>query len=210
MEPLLSLDHVAVAYGQTPVLGDATLSVVRGEVVALRGPNGSGKSTLLRVLATLLRPASGSGVVFGERLGTREVESVRHRIGLIAHQPALYAELTLEENLALVADLAAVVHTSPAAALEAVGLAGAAHRRAGDSSQGMLRRADLARLLITEPDLLLLDEPHSGLDVDALGLVDALVRRCLERGGAAVVVSHLTDLGVDERTVSIVGGKLVA
>ncbi len=210
VEPLITLHDVAVAYGDQPVLRNIDMTVNRGEVVALRGPNGAGKSTLLRVFATLLRPAGGTGHVLGAELGTSSAEAVRPRIGLVAHQPALYSDLTLLENLELIADLAPAVAISPSKALELVGLAAASQRRVSESSQGMVRRADLARLLVTEPELLLLDEPHSGLDQAALGLVDNLVRRCIGRSGAVVVVSHLTHLGVAERSVTIDGGTVAA
>jgi heme exporter protein A len=175
------------------VLRDVTLRVEPGEVIALLGANGSGKSTLLRVLATLLRPSGGAGTVLGAELGTRQVETVRPDIGLIGHDTGMRPTLTLAENLNLVASLAGRDHGRSAAALSAVGLAAAGGRRAEHCSNGMLRRADVARLMLTRPSLALLDEAHVGLDPAAVPLVERLIGDVVGRGGAVVLVSHDPD-----------------
>ncbi|MGH3847171.1 MAG: ATP-binding cassette domain-containing protein, partial [Pseudonocardiaceae bacterium] len=150
------LDRIAVDIVRTPVLRGVDLVVRAGEVVGLVGANGSGKSTLLRVLATLLVPADGTGHVLGAALGTPACAAVRPRIALVGHSPALYPYLTLAENLRFVARLIGVAGSEVDDALEAVGLSGAAGRRADHCSQGMLRRAELARVLAVTPSLLLL------------------------------------------------------
>lgn len=192
--PTVSLRDVSVQRPGMVVLRDVTLVAHEGESVAVFGPNGSGKSTLLRVLATLLPPASGTGMILGAPLGSgAEAEMIRPRIGLVGHEPALYPNLTLGENLELFASLTLGRGEAPDAAADAlstVGLAGAAHRPAGRSSNGMRRRAEFARLLVTEPALLLLDEAHVGLDPAAFTLVEHLVRRVTGRGGTAFVVAH--------------------
>jgi heme exporter protein A len=167
-----------------------TLEVSPGEVAGVVGPNGSGKTTLLRLLATLVAPATGSGSVLGARLGTADVYEVRRHIGLLSHIPAVIAELTLRENLEHAARLAGEDPGRVDAALRVVGLEAAADRRGDAGSFGMLRRIEAARLLITRPRLLLLDEALSGLDVDARELIDALITRTNENGGATVLVSH--------------------
>jgi heme exporter protein A len=172
------------------VLRSIDLRVRGGEAVGLFGANGSGKTTLLRVLATLAPPTGGSGQVLGAPLGTSEVEQVRHRIGLIGHEPALFPHLTLAENLDLVERLCARPAMAGLEALRAVGLEAAARRRVANCSNGMRRRAEFARMLVTRPDLLLLDEAHVGLDPEASALVEHLVGDVVDRGGAAVVVSH--------------------
>ena len=192
MSPLAELDGVGVRRPNALILRDVSLTLAPGEAVALFGANGSGKTTLLRVLATLTAPTSGAGRVLERTLGSPSVEEVRPRIGLVGHEPALFEALTLAENLRLVARLTGSGDPAGTAAdaLEAVGLAGASGRLAADCSNGMRRRSDFARLLITRPDLLLLDEAHVGLDASASDLVERLVGATLAAGGAAVIVSH--------------------
>jgi heme exporter protein A len=188
--PIASLESVAVRRPGALVLRDISFRLEPGEAVGLFGTNGSGKTTLLRVLATLLRPSSGTGTVFGARLGTAEVEAVRPRIGLVAHEPALAPHLSLAENLHLVADLGGVERSAADRALDDVGLGGAAQRLVVHCSNGMKRRAEFARILLTAPGLLLLDEAHVGLDPEAGRLVAHTIATVTARGGAVVLVSH--------------------
>ncbi|MDH5421627.1 MAG: ATP-binding cassette domain-containing protein, partial [Acidimicrobiia bacterium] len=127
--PHIEILGASVRFGLVPILSDISLSLGAGEVAWLRGPNGAGKSTLLRLMAGLVRPSSGQVQVFGQTPDP----STRKRTGLVAHHPALYDELTLEENLAFFADLTATPHLRVDEALEAVGLAGARTRKARDS-----------------------------------------------------------------------------
>lgn len=189
-DPYVHLAGIGVRFGTLPVLTHVDLTVSPGEVVGIAGQNGAGKTTLLGVIATLIAPTSGTGSVFGATFGTRAVLGVRHRIGWSGHDPALYPELTLSENLRLTARLAGLPDDRADQALEIVGLSGAAGRRADRSSNGMQRRVDLARLVMLDPDLLLLDEAHAGLDVEADRIIAALVDRARTRGKAAVLVSH--------------------
>jgi len=158
--------------------------------MALFGANGSGKTTLLKVLATLIRPSAGTGTVLGSQLGTVDVDDRRPSIGLVGHEPALYPNLTLRENLGLTAHLRGLTHEAVDTVLELVGLTGAADRRAGRSSNGMRRRTEFARMAMTRPQLLLLDEAHVGLDREAWSLVAHLIHQTTERGGASIVVAH--------------------
>lgn len=187
---LAVLRDVSVRIGATPILTGVSLAVEPGEVVGVAGPNGAGKTTLLEVLATLLAPSEGAGEILGATLGSRQVAAVRPRIGWSGHDPGLYPELTLRENLHLGARIVGISPTDVDRALEAVGLAGAADRRADRCSNGMRRRTDLARLLMSRPDLLLLDEAHAGLDEAAEVIIDELLTRTRDRAGGAVLVSH--------------------
>jgi heme ABC exporter ATP-binding subunit CcmA len=200
---LASLTEVGISAGTTPILERIELEVEAGECVGISGPNGSGKTTLLRILATLLRPTHGTGTVLGARLGTDAVFKVRRRIGLAGHQPSLYPELTLAENLELVCRLAGLPDGRARAALDQVGLGRAADRRTDRCSHGMQRRTDLARLLITAPQLLLLDEAHAGLDASAQPIVATLVKRTIGGGGAAVLVTH------DPTTLDELAGRIL-
>ena len=208
---LVSLRAVGVAIEHTPVLDSVDLALGAGQAVGLIGANGSGKSTLLQVCATLRRPHRGSGEVLGVDLGARIPAEVRRRICLVGHQPALYPRLTLRENLTFVADLYGRPRATVDRALGTVGLARVADRRIDRCSQGMARRADLARALLTEPLLLLLDEAHSGLDAAAGELVAHLISQVRARGGAALVASHEAERldAVVDRVVHLSAGCLV-
>jgi heme exporter protein A len=188
--PLVELRGAGVRLGDTPILRGVSLRVDAGEAVGLVGANGSGKTTLLRLIATLLAPTSGEGEVLGAGLDSEDRFGIRSRIGLIGHTPALYPNLSLEENTRFVAGLAGADPETVTEALDEVGLAGARHRRAVHCSNGMQRRAEFARLLITRPDLVLLDEAHAGLDRHAADLVAFIVAGVLSRNGGAILVSH--------------------
>jgi len=205
MTPVLTLEKIEVRIGNVPLVSSASCSVESGQCLGIAGPNGSGKTTLLRVMATLLKPSSGRGSILGAALETAGFELVRPRIGLSSHQPALSDHLTLRENLEFVARITGHGAREVGEALETVGLAGAADRLAIHCSHGMRKRADLARLFLTRPDLLLLDEPHAGLDSSATPLVTVLVRHTTSKGGGAVIVSHdpttMVDLADEHMTL---------
>jgi ABC-type multidrug transport system ATPase subunit len=190
---VVRLSGIRFSYGTTPVLTGVDLEVAAGECVGLAGPNGAGKTTLLSIISTLTRPSAGAGEVLSAELGTDRVRYVRPSIGWSGHEPALYDELTLSENLAHFARLAGRDRSEADRVLDQVGLAAAASRRADRSSNGMRRRADLARLLMLEPRLVLFDEVHAGLDAGAGVIVDAIAERALTSGGAVVMVSHDAD-----------------
>lgn len=212
MEPVVEFKRAGVSLGGNPVLRDLDLVVEPGEAVGIAGPNGSGKTTLVRAAATLLPVDRGMVNVLGKDSGDSDLTGIRRGIGLIGHQPAVIPELTLEENLGHIARLAGVDEVRVARALDVVGLAQAAGRRADASSFGMRRRVEIAHLLITRPKLLLLDEAASGLDDSARDLIDALVRSVRERGGGCLVVSHdrrqLDTL--TSRMFTLVAGRLEA
>jgi heme exporter protein A len=208
--PLVVLEGIGVRIGSTQILRDVILHIDAGEVVGLFGANGAGKTTVLRLIATLIRPAQGSGTVLGADLSSSERYDVRRRIGMIGHVPGIFPELTLAENLRYAARVAGVPTDRVAGALSAVGLAGAADRPAGAASHGMQRRTEFARELMIDRSLLLLDEPHSALDRDAVDLVEGLIERKAAEGGAVVVVSHDRDRinKIAHRTVELEGGTL--
>ena len=205
------LESCGVSLGGRPILRDVAFEVAPGEVLGIAGPNGSGKTTLLRLLATLTTPDDGRGTVLGARLGTSEVNPIRRHIGLMSHTPAVIAELGIRENLVHAARLAGEDPERVETALRVVGLSEAATTRGDASSFGMLRRTEAARLLITKPKLLLLDEAFSGLDVDAQELIDALIERTVDGSGSVVMVSHDgAHLGEWAGGVlSLAGGRLV-
>lgn len=186
------------------------LDVARGHCLAVFGPNGAGKSTLLRTLAGLLRADSGSIEIFGEPLPASA--SLRRRIGYLGHESFLYRDLTARENLAYYAKLFSVGDDARAAALLAqVGLARYAERRVATFSRGMLQRLALARAILHEPELLLLDEPLTGLDPDGADLLSRMLAQATERGATVVMASHdmARALAVATRAVVVGRGRIV-
>ena len=209
--PLVELVDLSVTLGDTRVLSGCRLSLHPGESLGVAGPNGAGKSTLLAVVATFITPTGGSGTVLGAPLGSPHIPVVRTGIGWSGHIPALYPDLTLGENLTLAAQLSGHPASRGHLVLEQVGLGGAAGIRAERCSNGMRRRADLARLLIGTPRLILLDEPDAGLDQDASAIIDHLIRTTTGRGGAVLCVSHDAARlsGWVDRVVEIRDGRIL-
>ena len=168
-------------FGSKRVLRDLDLEVRAGELLLVTGPNGSGKSTLLGLMAGLIAPTEGE----------IEVDLPRGRIGYLAHEPLVYQELTALENLDLYGRLYHVPERRETigALLERFGLWEARHQRVGSFSRGMQQRLALCRVLLHGPELLLLDEPYSGLDASARTLVDDVLA---EGAGSKtlVVASH--------------------
>ena len=194
----IALRRLSRAYGDRLALRDVTLALPVGETLAVLGPNGAGKTTLLRVLATLLRPSGGEVSVLGAAL-PREAWRIRGRIGLLGHEPLLYRELTVAENLAFHARLHGLGDAGPRRAdelLERVGMAPAAGERVHELSAGMRQRVAVCRTLLHEPELLLLDEPEAHLDPGAATLVEPLIGR--GSGHTRVLVTHDPDRGLAE------------
>jgi heme exporter protein A len=188
-EPPVRAAGLVRAFGDQRVLNGVDLTVEAGETVALLGPNGAGKTTLLRILALLLRPEQGTLALFGTDAAAAP-PALRRRIGYVGHESFCYPDLTAVENLTFYAGLFGV--PAPAARVTEViawaGLEAAARRPVRVYSRGMGQRLALARALLHEPDLVLLDEPFSGLDP---GAVDALQERlaALRAAGHAIVLT---------------------
>lgn len=175
---VLTASGLSRRFAYRTVLADVSLSLARGDVLLLVGPNGAGKTTLIRVLAGLLRPAAGTIARHGA-------------IGMVAHDAMLYPALTARENLRFFARLHGVSDRERVdTLLEQVGLARRADDRVGTFSRGMLQRVAIARALLHEPELLLFDEPLSGLDAAASRTLVAMLASFRERGTAMIIVSH--------------------
>ena len=176
--------------------------------MALVGPNGAGKTTLLRILATLHRPQTGSLTVFGHELPS-QVNHVRAKIGYLGHDPLVYLDLTPWQNLRLFADLYGVEWDGPAIEdlLARVGLLPRAYDVVRTFSRGMVQRLGVARMLLHDPSLLLLDEPYAGLDAPGAALLDTVI----QEGRTAVVVTHDVGWAARHATRMLVlrGGRLV-
>ena len=177
------------SFSWTPVLDDVTFQVGPGETVGVFGPNGSGKTTLLRVFATLLRPNAGVLTLFG---GNPDSEEARHRIGFLGHDSFLYPDLTAEENLLFYGKAYRVRPLADriAAQLQHVGLDRWRHTPVRHFSRGMEQRLALARTLLHDPDLILLDEPHTSLDTAAQDVLHDALGQAAARGKTVMLSSH--------------------
>ena len=193
--PAVALRELGRAYGERVALAGVTLELPRGATLAVFGANGAGKTTLLRVLATLLRPHAGSVAVLGCAL-PREGWAVRGRIGLLAHEPLLYRDLTARENLRFHARLHGVREGRVRELLDVVGMARRADEPVRSLSRGMAQRIAICRAVLHSPELLLLDEPLANLDPGASGAVAPLIGRA--SGTTRVLISHDVELGLAE------------
>jgi heme exporter protein A len=165
--------------------------------MALLGANGAGKTTLLRILAGLTRPGAGTIRVNGLDI-VRDAQQARHLVGFVAHQPYLYDELTALENLLFFGRMYAVkqVHEGAAELLNRVGLARRAHERASTLSRGQVQRLSLARALLHSPQLLLLDEPDTGLDEEGNELLANILYEHTGHGGTTLFTTHNLELAL--------------
>ncbi|MBZ0289688.1 MAG: heme ABC exporter ATP-binding protein CcmA, partial [Anaerolineae bacterium] len=193
---LIETEALVKAYGILPVLRQLNLTVARGEFVALLGPNGSGKSTLLRMLAGLSKPTAGIIRIGGWEL-PGEAYAVRAQIGMVSHKPLLYENLSAIENLQFFARLynlpPATVESRIKELLAQVGLARRGHDLVRTFSRGMQQRLSIARALLHNPDILMLDEPYTGLDQAASAILDSLLKTAYSGGRTILMSTH--DLG---------------
>jgi heme exporter protein A len=193
--PAVALRELGRAYGDRVALDGVSLELPRGATLAVFGANGAGKTTLLRVLATLLRPHRGEVAVLGRAL-PREGWAVRGKLGLVAHDPLLYRDLSARENLRFHARLHDVDEGRAGELLEAVGMTRRADEPLRSLSRGMAQRVAICRAVLHRPQLLLLDEPLANLDPGAADAVAPLIGR--GAGAARVLISHDVELGLAE------------
>jgi len=194
----LEVEGLARHYGDREALSDVSLQLHEAETLVVFGPNGAGKSTLLRVLACLLRPHAGRVCVLGSEL-PRDGWAVRGRVGLLAHEPLLYRELTARENLRFHARLHGVAFERNDALLEQVGLRLRGDEPVRELSRGMVQRVAACRAVLHEPEVLLLDEPTANLDPAAADAPEPLGGR--SSGRTRVVTSHDPARGLAEADV---------
>ncbi len=210
--PAVSAAGLSKRFGVRPVLRGLDLELGWGSVLALFGPNGAGKTTLLRTLAGLTRHSGGALRIAGIDTARRRAD-IRHLVGVVMHQTFLYDDLTVAENLRFYArmyGLGATGAERAVSAADALGLGAAMNARVRTLSNGMQKRAALARAVLHRPPLLLLDEPETGLDQDAMAALDQLLARHREAGGSAIVATHGVEQGlrVADRAAIIHNGRI--
>jgi len=182
-------------FGSRTVVNDITFAVSRSEIVALLGPNGAGKTTTLRMLAGLIAPTSGSVAIDGVQLTKAAGTSLRRRIGFLTEAPGLWDRLTVRENLRIYAGLYDLAHAEQTIdrALEMFELTDCRSARAAELSKGMRQKVALARALLHDPAILLLDEPSSGLDPEVMRMVRRLLEERRAAGCSILVSTHNLD-----------------
>ena len=184
-------------FGRRRAVDGVDLTIHAGECLALFGPNGAGKTTLLRLLSGLLRPTSGEVRLLGTTL-TSHAARERGRVGLISHQSMLYDVLTVAENVAFAARLHGVrdVEGATTLALERLGLRGRELTPVRALSRGWQQRVSIARAIVHDPALVLLDEPYTGLDVAGARALTELLRSLRDAGAALALVTHSVEEGL--------------
>jgi heme exporter protein A len=209
---MIQINGLVKNYGSNAVLRGVDLHVQAGEFVSLVGANGAGKTTLMRILATLLRPTSGEALIGGWNL-SRYAAKVRQHIGYVSHQPLLYGDLTAAENLFFFARLYRLEDQADrvAEALKEVGLLARQRDSVSTFSRGMVQRLTIARATLHEPDVLLLDEPYTGLDQDAARLLDNLLTREMDKGRTILMITHdlVHGLNLCHRSAVLSRGRIV-
>ena len=190
--PALSVHRLSKRFGDRAAFQDVSFEIGYGEVFGFLGPNGAGKTTTVRTLGTLIAPTSGSATVAGIPLTAENGVEIRQRISIMPESPGLFLRLSVTENLECFADLYETPDTTDriARALRAVDLADRAHDTCGTLSKGLRQRVALARALLSDPEVLFLDEPTTGLDPVAARDVHELIDELRQRGVTIFLTTH--------------------
>ncbi len=198
--------------GDKMILRGINLSIKKGESVAILGPNGAGKSTILKIIAGLIKATSGEVFIDGKSLKKDSYE-IKQKIGFLAHNSFLYDHLTPLENLKFFGKLYGVkdVEAKAKQLVDEVGLSFFLHDPVRSFSRGMLQRIAIARAIIHDPEILLFDEPHTGLDQQAIKLLNEVILKMKANGSTVIIVTHDFQQAVQtcERVIIFRNGKLV-
>jgi heme exporter protein A len=198
--------------GDKVILRGVNLSINKGQTVAILGPNGAGKSTILKVIATLIKPSSGEVLINNKEIKRHALE-VKSLIGYLPHSSLLYDHFTPFENLVLFGKLYGVKNVEKRAKelIEKVGLSFFLHEPVKSFSRGMIQRVAIARAIIHDPRILLLDEPHTGLDQQAIVILNKVILEMKEQGTTTVMVTHDFKQAAEicDRIIIVKNGKIV-
>ena len=190
-DTMIIVKKLVKRFGLKTILRGVDFEVQPGEFVALLGPNGAGKTTLLRILASLSRPSLGEVNIAGYRL-PQQAAQVRARLGVVSHLPLLYGDLSAEENLRFYARLFGIVNYELriTEVLEMTGLENRRRDLVRTFSRGMQQRLAIGRAVLHDPDVMLFDEPYTGLDQDASSMLDDVLKTVAAQGRTIVMTSH--------------------
>ncbi|WP_223146026.1 ABC transporter ATP-binding protein [Iodobacter fluviatilis] len=219
--PLVQFENVSFAYGERAVLTDVSLSIKRGQVVAIMGGSGSGKTTLLKLIGGQIRPDLGKLNVAGDDVGSMNearLYKMREKLGMLFQFGALFTDLSVFDNVAFPlrerSNLPeAMIHDLVLMKLNAVGLRGVSEQMPSELSGGMARRVALARAIALDPAVMLYDEPFTGLDPISLATIGKLIRDLNDAlGTASVIVTHDVEesLSIVDYVYFLADGKIVA
>jgi heme exporter protein A len=210
--PAVRVRKLTKAFGHQMALRGLDLNVAEGEFLALFGPNGAGKTTLIRIVASLMRPTAGTVEVRGEEL-SKAATSLRRHIGLISHDPLLYGDLTPDENLRFFARMYELPDAASRidAVLEQVGLAVRRRDPVRTFSRGMIQRLAIARAILHDPAIMLLDEPYTGLDLQAADMLRLVLQELAASDRTVILTTHNLEQGLEmcERVAILNRGSLV-
>jgi heme exporter protein A len=188
---MIAVNRLVKRFGPKTVLRNLDFQATQGEFVALLGPNGAGKTTFLRILSSLSRQTLGEVQIAGYSL-PHQAAAVRRKLGVVSHLPLLYGDLSAEENLVFYGRMYGVEHLDRRVGemLDLVGLGNRRRDLVRTFSRGMQQRLAIGRAVLHDPEVLLLDEPHTGLDQDACEMLDTVLRQVAARGRTLVMTSH--------------------
>jgi len=210
--PAVHVEELSKSFGHLFALKKVSLAVPSGQFLTIFGPNGAGKSTLIRILSTLSKASSGRISILGAQPG-EESESIRGQIGVIGHQTFLYEELTAIENLRFYGQLYGVsgLEARIQESLEEVGLQVRGGSRVRTFSRGMQQRLAIARAMLHQPSILLLDEPYTGLDQHATRVLTDWLAKLRQENRTTLMVTHNIDRGVElaDRIVVMKSGRVI-
>lgn len=211
MTALLETGDVSKFFGYRQILEKVCLNLHSGELVLLTGPNGAGKSTLLKIISGLMRPSAGS-ILYRQKSISEQPEEYRRAIGVISHDVQFYNDLTALENLIFFGRLRSVKELNEKAekAIVDTGLSTAMMVPVKNFSSGMKKRLNIARIMIAKPEILLLDEPYTGLDFDSIDFFNRYLEQYKRENGSVLMISHQLETCLDlyDRIAQLRGGRI--
>ncbi|WP_180954806.1 heme ABC exporter ATP-binding protein CcmA [Bacillus sp. V3-13] len=210
---MLLIENVSKVLGDKHVLRNVSLAVKKGESLSIVGPNGAGKSTFFKCIVGLLQQDSGEIILAGERI-KKNSASTKRKIGFLGHESFLYNSMTPVENLHFFGKLYKVknIAAKTEELLKTVGLYTFRDIPIRSFSRGMMQRLAIARVLLAEPDILLLDEPHTGLDQEAVSLLNQIIKKKQSEGTSVLLISHDFEqvVALSERIAVLHKGRIIA